>query len=174
MNGARAGRERESRAEAEGAAAREGDRHLWRVHPTPGSSQCLWLGALAGRGRPPASGPGSSARVVRAAWPFCASPSVVLPGGGSGERGPRGREPINAPPALHLTCHPGEGRLRDPWLLGLSVPVGRLCWAPGNTEGRPRLAQWPEGEMSRRTGGSGSNSPASGELTSMVRLTHGA
>ena len=34
VNGARAGRERDSRAEAEGAAAREGDRHLWRVHPT--------------------------------------------------------------------------------------------------------------------------------------------
>lgn len=34
VNGARAGRERDSGAEAEGAAAREGDRHLWRVHPT--------------------------------------------------------------------------------------------------------------------------------------------
>lgn len=151
-----------------------GGQHPWRVHAVPEGSQRSWLGASEGRGRTPASRQGDPAGVELATWPFCAPFPWSCLGGGNSERGPRGQEPDEAPPALHPACPPGKGSIRGAWYRGPSPLHGLLDWAPGQQGRRPHLVQLPEGETSRSRESSGSKSLACGRLASMARFARGA
>lgn len=107
------------------------------VHTALEGRQCLWPGALEGRGRTPASKRGDPAGVELATWPFCAPFLWPCMGGDNSDCGPRGHEPDKAPPSLHPACPLGKGGFRDAWHRGWFRCAACLCWAPGQHGGSP-------------------------------------